>query len=304
MQTRASSVHGNRCAGFTLVELLVGMAVSMIFAVGIIELFSNNTATFKIQNALAQMQEDGAFFSETLNRELRRSGYKINSWNTTLNVNQLFEAETGASSLVSGSNKPNIAQFAAGEYIKGAGDNGGALDKTPDSVMLRYQVDDQSDLDGTLCGSGFNYTPDGDGLGNVLFIGLYVDANGVLQCAAKFRADFDGDGNSTNDAYVELAQPVALVSNVENLRILYGLDTDNDSQNTANRYVNAAQVTNWTQVASIRLSLVLRSDEAYIALGNADKYMLNGQEITATTAGQGRLYQVFSTTVALRNKVL
>jgi type IV pilus assembly protein PilW len=300
---RMAKASGKHCAGFTLVELLVGMAVSVIFAVGIVELLVNSRQTFKTQNALAQMQEDGAFISETLNREIRRAGYKLNAWDTTIIINQLFEQES-ESSLVSGANLPNIQPFGAAEYLRGGGDNGGALDNTPDSIMFRYQIDDPDDLNATLCGSGLDYHNNDDGNGNVLFIGLYVDGNGVLQCAAKLKTDVNNDGDSTNDGYVALEAPVALIANVENLRFLYGEDTDNDSQHSANRYLDAAQITDWTKVVSVRLSLVLRSDDSNISLGASDQYMLNGQQITAATAGQGRLYQVFSTTVALRNKVL
>jgi len=86
-----------------------------------------------------------------------------------------------------------------------------------------------------------------------------------------------------------------LVEGVEDMQILYGEDTNAD--NIANRYVTADNVGNMTNVASVRISLLLRTDDA-IASG-AQTYAYNGANVTA---GDLRIRRVFTTTVKLRNR--
>jgi type IV pilus assembly protein PilW len=50
-----------------------------------------------------------------------------------------------------------------------------------------------------------------------------------------------------------------LMSNVEALRVLYGEDTDND--HWPNHYLNESQVSDWKNVVSMRLSVVLNSTQ-------------------------------------------
>lgn len=308
--------------GFTMIELLIAISLSAAFAAGILAIMSNNTQNFHMVNAMSQVQDDGRYITDVLNRELRRDAYKSDPGNDPSSANGLgfrryvFEAEPSLTSLVANANNPNIPVFAQGEYIKGASDNGGVLNGTPDSFMIRYQVDGQNDLNATLCGTGLNYDYSGDPQGNVLVVGIYVTATGVLECNAKLKlADLNGDHVYQDAEYQYLPRPVSLISNVENLRVLYGVDKDNDA--AADQYVDANQVANWTQIVSVRLVVVVRSTETNVVTGrfldcqtgaasNVANYCINGNKIDLAQAAsdQRRLYQVFSTTVALRNKVL
>ncbi|TAN47493.1 MAG: prepilin-type N-terminal cleavage/methylation domain-containing protein [Methylococcaceae bacterium] len=306
--------------GFTLVELLVTMAISGAFVVGLMQMIVNNARNYQVQNAVAQMQEDGSFIGEALNREVRRAGYITRNPHVAC-VQPLcaMDSEISAGLVDGGGGRacawdgasclPNIDLFDQGEYIKGASDNGGMLDNTSDSFMFRYQVEDQDDLSATLCGSDLTFDAGAEeDYVNVLLVGFYVDSRHILRCVAKLKKDVNVDGVYNTDAgEYELGTNMPLISNVENMRVLYGLDTDNDSNHSANLYMDATSTANanaWTQVVSVRISLVMRSDDKNIAVGNADTYSINGTTLTTISPGEGRLFQVFSTTVALRNKVL
>ena len=90
---------------------------------------------------------------------------------------------------------------------------------------------------------------------------------------------------------------VELIDGVEQMQVLYGIDTDNDS--FANRYVTSAAVVNMNDVIAIRLMLLVRSVDAFVADAN-QTYVFNGNTITA---GDRRLRQVFTTTIGLRNRI-
>ncbi len=89
-----------------------------------------------------------------------------------------------------------------------------------------------------------------------------------------------------------------LVEGVEDMQILYGEDTDGDRD--ADRYVAANTVADWSDVISVRVSLLLHSlkdglNDTPIA------YTYNGATVTPTDR---RLRQVFTATLNLRNRSL
>jgi len=89
---------------------------------------------------------------------------------------------------------------------------------------------------------------------------------------------------------------VELIEGIEQMQVLYGIDTDAD--NSANQYVVSTAVANMLNVMSVRLMLLVRSDTDGVT-EDAQVYNYNGAN---TTAADQRLRQVFSTTIALRNR--
>lgn len=61
--------------GLSLVELMVAMTVSAILMLGISEIFSINSRSYKVQDENARMQENGRFAFNTLMADIRRAGY-------------------------------------------------------------------------------------------------------------------------------------------------------------------------------------------------------------------------------------
>lgn len=98
-----------------------------------------------------------------------------------------------------------------------------------------------------------------------------------------------------------------LVENVEDMDILYGLDSSDPPDGIADSYVPAGAVANWGQVVSVRMSLLVVSQDTAVTTG-AQSYVLrdtNGDGTLDTqTATDSRLRQVFTSTIALRNRVL
>ncbi len=89
---------------------------------------------------------------------------------------------------------------------------------------------------------------------------------------------------------------VELIDGIENMQVLYGIDDDAD--NYANQFVVASAVTDSLDVVSIRLMLLVRSASPNVTEG-VQVYNFNG---VTTTATDNRLRQVFSTSIALRNR--
>ena len=61
--------------GLSLVELMIAMTVSAILMLGISEIFSINSRSYKVQDENSRMQENGRFAFNTLMTDIRRAGY-------------------------------------------------------------------------------------------------------------------------------------------------------------------------------------------------------------------------------------
>lgn len=91
-----------------------------------------------------------------------------------------------------------------------------------------------------------------------------------------------------------------LIEGIENMQILYGEDTDDDG--TPNYYVPANDVVGMSRVISIRVSLLVRSiDDNLTTAPRAYNYPLPSS--TAITPGDKRLRRIFTSTIALRNRL-
>ncbi len=109
------------------------------------------------------------------------------------------------------------------------------------------------------------------------------------------QADANGEPVLTRTEFTNA--PEELVEGVEQMQILYGIDTTNDG--FPNQYVNFDNVADVNAVIAVRVQLLVRSDTGAGVEGaqtiNFDGGVLNFND--------NRLRQVFTTTVALRNRI-
>ena len=64
-----------RCQGFSIVEMMVAMVISLILLAGVAQIFLSSRQNFTLQNTLGRQQENGRYASNTIARDLRRAGY-------------------------------------------------------------------------------------------------------------------------------------------------------------------------------------------------------------------------------------
>lgn len=65
----------NRLKGFTLVEIMVALAISSILMLGVIQVFSNSKRNSKVNEAVSRVQENARFAMETIITAFRKAGY-------------------------------------------------------------------------------------------------------------------------------------------------------------------------------------------------------------------------------------
>jgi len=132
---------------------------------------------------------------------------------------------------------------------------------------------------------GFCFSGNGN-LGRLSTRTFFLRANS-LGTPALFRTDTSGANSSTEE----------LVEGIENMQLLYGIDSDADG--SVNQFIRASDVTDWDPVHSVRISLLLRSIEDNVTT-DPQSYRLEG---TTVTPSDHRLRTVVTATIGLRNRL-
>ncbi len=250
--------------GFSLIEVLVAITLSLILLAGVLQIFLNSKNIYNLGTGFSQLQENGRFTSEYLARTIRFAGYRSPpATGNFLTMSTVY---------------PNTAPYIAGTNNSGT--------NSSDTLTIRYQ--------GSGNGSG---TPDGtirDCLNrpidaNTIATSTFsITANNELQCQAQ-----NPNASPANSTQI-------LINGVETFHVLYGEDLNND--NSADRYVPANFAgLDYSRVVSVRLSLLLRSDDPIKPKAQSVTYNLLGTAYTPTADQYMRQQVTF--TILLRNLV-
>lgn len=135
-------------------------------------------------------------------------------------------------------------------------------------------------------------------------IAYYVKRSSNGTSTSLYRRVFDGDNGSGSEQ--------ELLEGVETLQVTYGTDTSTTPDGAVDQYVAAKgatstvgdSVTDWSRVVAVRMSLLIRSTvpvESDVKLPPSG--IVNGVAVTYPNTGPRFDRRVFTTTVAVRNKI-
>lgn len=253
----------HRQRGLTLIEIMVSLVISLFLLAGLLQLFVGTRQSSRVQENLSRVQENGRYTIDYLSRIVRLAGYRSRF---TIERGQSFEDAFPAFPAVQGTN------------------NDGSNSSDTITVAFEGEGAGQGDIRDCLNTQISN--------NNIASNTLSIN-NNSLQCRTR---TLTASGNVLSDQ----TQPI--VDNIENIQILYGQNTDNDIWKVADRYISANDVnaSNWNQIVSIRISLLLRTAENNL-VDRPQPYIFNGATITPS-ADDRRLRRVFTTTITLRNQ--
>ena len=328
--------------GISLVEVLVALVISLFLLGGIVQVYVGNKVTFKFTNALAEVQENGRFALDLMSQDLRLAnqwGCVAFDPTDTTNINDTlngthpgYDADfhdflsptvtlpgaiagtnnaglNGSDLLMVRGGKPGqtnvegpftaaatqslntnpIGSIGAGDIILVARCGENDLLNAPDADILSVSSVDTTNPVQTVINVTANKSQQFQNDAMVIelqtvtySIGNAASGNGEL---ALFRQEFN-------------AAAQELVEGVEDMQILYGIDSDNDQ--FPNQYVTSDLVPNFNAVVSLRIMLLIHSIDDFVTEA-PQTYTFNS--VVPTTAADRRLRQVFTTTIALRNRI-
>ncbi len=265
--------------GLSLIELLIAMFIGLFLLAGITSsyLFSKKSSIHQDQYSL--LEDNGRIALEIMSRTIQHTGYSSNRA-VPLIPNKFIKTQPVSRTCSGGDTSVvNNALFPADSTLDSA--NG-------DSIGVIYLGDNEITTDcsgGVLpatCQIGSANTTNSDAA--QIFNRFYLNnADNTLRCIGSRDA----------------AEHV-IAEGVENIQILYGVNTDDSPDRSVERYVNANNMGGlWNNVTSVQIALLLRSDREILDTAQSRQYTLLDEEVTTPSDRFKR--EVFSTTISLRN---
>lgn len=324
-------------SGFTIVEVMVAMLLGLIMMVGVVSLLVGNKRSFNEQTEMSRLQENARFAVEFLIKDIRMAGYvgcsddigKVTNHldgasddDKLYNMSNPVEGVDGdASTMVwepSGSTA-KISDMVSGSdgvairYLDPLGItlttgmplNSAVADVTSNAGLSNemilavsdctasdiFQVTGLPSGDKVQANTGGSVNPGNttkspaqnyDAGADVLsfYSARYYIANNADGIPSLYRHTFN-----TSDATQEL------VSGIESMQMLFGDGTT---------YAKADVVSNWDNVNSVKIALLVRTVDEYGTDRDTNTYQLLDKPVDPEDLRVRR--KVFNTTVEIRNR--
>ena len=250
--------------GLSLIELMVAMALGLLLMTGVIQVFLSSRQTYAANEAMGRLQENGRFALEFVARSARLAGY----------TDPVFEGDKPLTLLPE--------------------DCSGFSPEVKEDIC-----DDPKHTPGTSTAAFVYQPPLTDGLrrdcqgttvaDDTLIISQYLISAGALSCRSY---------NLKTLAWISGPDAQELISGVDSLQALYGVNTSGDSR-SANQYVSADRVTNWNNVRAVRIAVLANSIEPLTPAPAQRNFVL--LDAAPISFADNRARQIFSTTIQLKN---
>ena len=325
----------HRQRGVTLVELMIALVIGLLVTVAMLKVYVDASRMYRFNEGLARVQENGRFALEFIRRDARVAGfwgcYSDAALTNGISATSDAYINVGAGHITGTSDDGlNSSDSLTFRSATGSGALVTSAMSGPDGTIT---VDSASALaTGTAAlisdcenGNFFQITGiSGTALAHGAGAGANVSPNLSKAYAAGARvyearqATFCiGPGaDPAQPALRRLVNPAPgqtctsngdeLLEGIENMQILYGEDTDADTDGangdgTANRYVAfGASGLDIDRIVSVRISVLARSINNNLTT-EPSPYTFNGITVTPGSADK-YLRKVFTTTITLRNK--
>lgn len=313
--------------GFSIIEIMVALALGAIILLGVTEIFTNNSRTrAEIERSATQI-ESGAYALRLIEGDLTNAGFwgeageqaaagtlppvcpglGVDLDAAELELRQVLgypvqgEGTLSASCAVPKSGSEFLAVRRASSCPLGT--SGTACATATSNFYLQvnacFDPGDSSaplpgELDLSTVISDLDYMPRScDSLESApryqfLSRVYYVNGSDVLVRAELNRADSTSDYEETE-----------LVEGVETMRFEYGVDTDGDGQ--VDLHTATPVGVQWADVAMVRVSMVIRNLQSSPGFSDTKTYVVGGEAYTVPTAFQDHKRQVYTRTVSIRN---
>lgn len=260
--------------GFTLVELMVAMTIGLILLAGVAQVFASNKQAYRYNESLSELQDNGNFAIQFIANQLANAGRIPDPW---------LAVRPGVDTKIWSAIETQVYPAA---NLPVTGTEGGMGN---DSLILNiaYPVTiatPPTDCAGTAVPNPGNFNlsaPNGFntfGITNTFTIAIGAAGRPALFCNG-----------------------VEIVEGVENLQVMYGVDTDGDR--LVDRYFDISQVpaVNVRDIYTVRVALMVATvKEARSAKTGTTTKDLIGTSVTLPN--DKRLRQVYTATVRLHNR--
>lgn len=271
--TRSFRFH-RQLNGFSIIELMVALAITAFLLIGLVQIFSSVRASYDLQEGLGRLQENARFATTFMNDQLRDTGY----FPLPEHENPDIDIGFNFPSILTGDVPPPLTLNTT--------DGGGTTSDT-----LEVNIFDERDCSGNLNPVTTTGNP---AINHKQIVFVHDAANNELQYTCRFGVPTLG----VNPPDIITNQPV--LNNIETLQFQYGEDRSGDG--SADVYVDAG---NWLavgNVVAIRVGMILTSPD--IGTLPADAQVINMLNTNFPASGERELRRPVVFNINLRNQTL
>lgn len=318
--------------GLSLVELMISITLGLILMAGVIQVFLSSRTVFSTQQAMSRAQENGRLGMELMAEDIRMAGFwgcanrdaKMENdlpsgfWNNYVIANTSNAVQGMAASGISGlapaplTGSPGLVlRYASGtplllteqNQLNNVTVSGVVANNCVGEVcankpaVISNCVAARVFMPTAIAGAGSGAATISHGgawdphslisLHEVFYPGAEVmPVNTVVFYLANNAANRPSLYRYESQA----GNAMEVIEGVERLHFQFGINDE---------YHEAAAITNWTAVSGVRIDMLVQGGEQRV-LADDTTYMFAGAEVTP--ADPKRLYQVFSSTVAIRSR--
>ena len=303
--------------GFTLIEIMVALALTSVLVFGLVELFVSTTKNARGANSLMEIQENGRTALQIINSDVRRLGYFAGLIDVGLVSGTSGIADVSASPCAAGDttwsrglNQPLFGLNDPSTVNTVYPCISNAEHGTGDVLVVRYTPAVPVDTSAMISGRPYLRTGLRSNRGALFLGSAQANAdNDVSDATAESfplvaHAYYVGPSGrscegiatpslwrkSISDTGVPVSQE--LVPGVERFQVRF-LEGE--------RYFNANAVTNWDNVRAVEVQMLVRTTCPETGYVNDNTFTLGGT-ITSFTPNDGFRRQVLTSVTSIRNR--
>lgn len=320
--------------GMTLIEIMVALTLSLVLVGGVIQMFLTSKQTYRMNEALARVQENGRFALESISRDLRMSGYQGCADPDTIEINSIVLNDPPTVSMVQSAVSGDEGSASADSITVRFGSSSSALlvnNTDPENATITISVNRDNIAQDDIvvladCSSAHvvraTDVSTSPTTGDVI-ITYDASENNLAQLNKSYAPQntqvmrFNEVTYSVNNTgrtsvtgspiFALFRNGVEMVEGVEQLQVQYGERLSNGSM----RYLDAdAAALDVSAVQSVRVGLLVAAPEATSDQLDNKSYDIAGSTVapagtsgaTVIHAADRNIRRAFNTTVSLRNR--
>ena len=275
-----------RSHGFTLIEMMISVAIGMVIVLGLTTLYLSSQKTARMRDAIGGMEANARIALAGIRQSVQHAGYP-SIYNVPLEkpFHSASDGDIDLSQTCRGGSekliKPNSIKK---KYSK---DSNGR-----DWLVVKYRADNENSADAEIirdCVGGIvdpacSADPDNgmyDSMEAIVYNALYINGNNSLLCAGSRSP---------------VPQPIA--ENVTNMQFLYGVNSRDGMQYLSADVVESQE--QWESVTSVQVAILVQSDDEVLSATETRSFVL--LDMSVEKKDDRHLYRVYSTTINLPNR--